>query len=152
LAAAALGILIWLFVETDLSVKLVAENSHSAKPLIYKIAGTWGNHEGSMLLWVTVMGLGGAFVAAVERRLPEPTMMATLAGRRSSALVSMPSCCSPPTLCAALSGAGGRQWFEPAASGSGPRVSSAYALSGLCRSFDRVFLCHRCADHASGRA
>ncbi|WCT78504.1 heme lyase CcmF/NrfE family subunit [Novosphingobium humi] len=81
LAAAALGILIWLFVQTDLSVKLVAENSHSAKPLMFKIAGTWGNHEGSMLLWVTVMGLGGAFVAAVERRLPEPTMMATLAGQ-----------------------------------------------------------------------
>ena len=81
LAAAALLALIWCFVETDLSVKLVAENSHSAKPLIYKIAGTWGNHEGSMLLWVTVMGLGGAFVAAVERRLPEPTMLATLAGQ-----------------------------------------------------------------------
>jgi cytochrome c-type biogenesis protein CcmF len=81
LAAAALFALIWCFVETDLSVKLVAENSHSAKPLIYKIAGTWGNHEGSMLLWVTVMGLGGAFVAAVERRLPEPTMLATLAGQ-----------------------------------------------------------------------
>ena len=81
LAAAALGVLIWCFVETDLSVKLVAENSHSAKPLIYKIAGTWGNHEGSMLLWVTVMGLGGAFVALVERRLPENTMLATLAGQ-----------------------------------------------------------------------
>lgn len=81
LAAAALGALIWCFIETDLSVKLVAENSHSAKPLIYKIAGTWGNHEGSMLLWVTVMGLGGGFVALVERRLPEPTMLATLAGQ-----------------------------------------------------------------------
>ena len=81
LALLALGALIMLFVETDLSVKLVAENSHSAKPLIYKIAGTWGNHEGSMLLWVTVMGLAGGFVALVERRLPEPTMLATLAGQ-----------------------------------------------------------------------
>ncbi|WP_206238963.1 heme lyase CcmF/NrfE family subunit [Novosphingobium terrae] len=81
LAAAAFASLIWLFVQTDTSVKLVAENSHSAKPLIYKIAGTWGNHEGSMLLWVTVMGLAGGFVALVERRLPERTMMATLAGQ-----------------------------------------------------------------------
>jgi cytochrome c-type biogenesis protein CcmF len=81
LAAAAFLSLIWLFVQTDTSVKLVAENSHSAKPLIYKIAGTWGNHEGSMLLWVTVMGLAGGFVAAVERRLPERTMLATLAGQ-----------------------------------------------------------------------
>ncbi len=73
--------LVVLFWQTDLSVKLVATNSHSAKPLLYKLAGTWGNHEGSMLLWVTVMGLAGSFVALVERRLPEPTMLATLAGQ-----------------------------------------------------------------------
>lgn len=73
--------LVLLFAQTDLSVELVAANSHSAKPMIYKITGTWGNHEGSMLLWVMVMGLSGAFVAAVERRLPEPTMLATLAGQ-----------------------------------------------------------------------
>ncbi|RZK03315.1 MAG: heme lyase CcmF/NrfE family subunit [Novosphingobium sp.] len=81
LALIAFVALIVLFCQTDLSVKLVAMNSHSAKPLIYKFAGTWGNHEGSMLLWVTVMGLAGSFVALVERRLPEPTMLATLAGQ-----------------------------------------------------------------------
>jgi cytochrome c-type biogenesis protein CcmF len=81
LCATAFAALVLLFAQTDLSVKLVAENSHSAKPLIYKLAGTWGNHEGSMLLWVTVMGLAGAAVALVERRLPEPTMLATLAGQ-----------------------------------------------------------------------
>jgi cytochrome c-type biogenesis protein CcmF len=70
-----------LFCRTDLSVKLVALNSHSMKPFIFKLAGTWGNHEGSMLLWVTVMSLAGGVVAAVERRLPEPTMLATLAGQ-----------------------------------------------------------------------
>ena len=47
--------LLWLFAITDLSVKLVAMNSHSAKPMVFKLAGAWGNHEGSMLLWVTVM-------------------------------------------------------------------------------------------------
>jgi len=81
LALASFLALIWLFCETDLSVKLVAANSHSAKPFIFKLAGTWGNHEGSMLLWVTVMGLAGGFVALIERRLPEPTMLATLAGQ-----------------------------------------------------------------------
>jgi cytochrome c-type biogenesis protein CcmF len=81
LAALAFALLILLFCQTDLSVKLVAMNSHSAKPLLYKFAGTWGNHEGSMLLWVTIMGLAGGFVALVERRLPEPTMLATLAGQ-----------------------------------------------------------------------
>jgi cytochrome c-type biogenesis protein CcmF len=81
LALIAFGALISVFAATDLSVRLVAANSHSAKPLLYKIAGAWGNHEGSMLLWVTVMGLAGAFVAMVERRLPERTMLATLAGQ-----------------------------------------------------------------------
>lgn len=81
LALVAFAALLKVFAETDLSVKLVAMNSHSAKPLLYKIAGAWGNHEGSMLLWVTVMGLAGGFVALVERRLPEPTMLATLAGQ-----------------------------------------------------------------------
>ena len=73
--------LLWLFAITDLSVKLVAMNSHSAKPMVFKLAGAWGNHEGSMLLWVTVMGLSGALIALVERRLPERTMLATLAAQ-----------------------------------------------------------------------
>ncbi|MEY4161183.1 MAG: hypothetical protein RLZZ136_1804, partial [Pseudomonadota bacterium] len=81
LALAAFAALILVFARTDLSVKLVVENSHSAKPMLYKVAGAWGNHEGSMLLWVTIMGLAGGFVALVERRLPEPTMLATLAGQ-----------------------------------------------------------------------
>jgi cytochrome c-type biogenesis protein CcmF len=73
--------LLIVFLRTDLSVKLVADNSHSLKPFIYKLAGTWGNHEGSMLLWVTVMSLAGSFVALFERRLREATMIATLAGQ-----------------------------------------------------------------------
>ncbi|PEQ10827.1 c-type cytochrome biogenesis protein CcmF [Novosphingobium sp. PC22D] len=81
LTAIAFVALILVFARTDLSVKLVAMNSHSMKPLIFKIAGAWGNHEGSMLLWVTVMSLAGGFVALVERRLPERTMLATLAGQ-----------------------------------------------------------------------
>ena len=81
LIALAFAGLIVLFCQTDLSVKLVAMNSHSAKPFLYKFAGTWGNHEGSMLLWLTVMGLAGGFVALVERRLSEPAMLATLAGQ-----------------------------------------------------------------------
>src|SRR5688572_2299471 len=50
LAAISFLTLIWLFLRTDLSVELVAANSHSAKPWLYKFAGAWGNHEGSMLL------------------------------------------------------------------------------------------------------
>ena len=78
LCAFAFAMLLYLFMITDLSVKLVASNSHSMKPMIFKLAGAWGNHEGSMLLWITVMAMAGGLIALVERRLPEKTMMATL--------------------------------------------------------------------------
>ena len=81
LCAGAFLALIVLFLRTDLSVKLVATNSHSLKPVIFKLAGTWGNHEGSMLLWVTVMALAGGFIALFEKRLRDDTMLATLAGQ-----------------------------------------------------------------------
>lgn len=77
-AAASFLCLIYVFAITDLSVKLVASNSHSAKPMIFKIAGAWGNHEGSMLLWVTVMALSGAIIAFAERRLEDRIIHATL--------------------------------------------------------------------------
>ncbi len=86
LCAFAFVMLVWLFARTDLSVKLVAMNSHSDKPLIFKIAGAWGNHEGSMLLWVTVMSAAGALIALIEKRLPERTMQATLAAQGFVAL------------------------------------------------------------------
>ena len=54
----------------DFSVPNVAENSHSAKPLLYKISGVWGNHEGSMLLWVLILALFGAAVALFGSNLP----------------------------------------------------------------------------------
>jgi cytochrome c-type biogenesis protein CcmF len=78
LCAVSFASLLWLFVVTDLSVALVVANSHSMKPMVFKIAGAWSNHEGSMLLWVTVMAVAGGLIALVERRLPERTMMATL--------------------------------------------------------------------------
>ncbi len=79
LAVLAFGLLLYAFAVTDLSIKLVETNSHSAKPFIYKLTGTWGNHEGSMLLWVAVLALSGGLLAGLERRLPEKTMSATLA-------------------------------------------------------------------------
>ena len=58
------------FVTSDFSVKLVASNSHSLKPLLYKISGVWGNHEGSMLLWILILAFYGALVAVFGKRLP----------------------------------------------------------------------------------
>ena len=62
--------LMYAFVTSDFSVEVVWKNSHSAKPLIYKISGVWGNHEGSMVLWVLILALFGALVALFGRNLP----------------------------------------------------------------------------------
>jgi len=82
----AFAALIELFLRSDMSVLLVAENSHSRKPWLYKFAGTWGNHEGSMLLWVTVLAVAGAIVALFERRLDHKTLGASLGAQASLAL------------------------------------------------------------------
>ena len=74
----AFGSLLYLFAVTDLSVLLVASNSHIDKPMIFKIAGAWGNHEGSMLLWVTILALSGAAISLLEKRLDDGTLSATL--------------------------------------------------------------------------
>ncbi|MGA8968367.1 MAG: heme lyase CcmF/NrfE family subunit [Pseudolabrys sp.] len=58
------------YVTSDFSVATVFENSHSLMPLIYKITSVWGNHEGSMLLWVLILSLFGALVAAFGANLP----------------------------------------------------------------------------------
>jgi cytochrome c-type biogenesis protein CcmF len=86
LTALAFGLLITLFLRSDMSVYLVAANSHSMKPFIYKFAGTWGNHEGSMLLWVTVMSVAGMAVALFERSLDRRTHIATLGAQAAISL------------------------------------------------------------------
>ena len=86
LTAAAFAMLIALFVRSDMSVELVARNSHSLKPMLFKVAGAWGNHEGSMLLWLTILGLSGALVAIFEKRLREDTLVATLAAQAALSL------------------------------------------------------------------
>ncbi len=78
--------LIAVFARSDMSVLLVAANSHSAKPMIYKISGTWGNHEGSMLMWVAILGVAGATIALFERKLRADTKVATLAAQGAIAL------------------------------------------------------------------
>ncbi len=58
------------FVTSDFSLRLVVLNSHTDKPMLYKIAGVWGNHEGSMLLWVLILAVYGAGVALFGAGLP----------------------------------------------------------------------------------
>ncbi|USI72484.1 heme lyase CcmF/NrfE family subunit [Sphingomonas morindae] len=83
---AAFAALLLLFARTDLSVRLVAAESASTLPLLYRVAGAWGNHEGSMLLWVTILAVSGAAVALFERRLAAATLAATIGAQGLIAL------------------------------------------------------------------
>ena len=71
LLAVAFAALTYAFVTSDFSVRLVTANSHTLKPMIYKVSGVWGNHEGSMLLWCLILALFGALVAMFGRNLPD---------------------------------------------------------------------------------
>src|SRR5271166_2742580 len=67
--------LTYAHVVSDFSLANVFENSHSTKPLIYKISGVWGNHEGSMMLWALILTLSGAAMATFSRAIP-PRLLA----------------------------------------------------------------------------
>jgi cytochrome c-type biogenesis protein CcmF len=63
--------LTWAFITSDFSVQLTASNSHSATPIMYKITGVWGNHEGSLLLWAMSLSLWTVAVTVFSRHLPD---------------------------------------------------------------------------------
>ena len=75
----AFGCLTAAFVLNDFSVAYVAQHSNTRLPLAYRIAGVWGGHEGSLLLWVLMLGLWGLVVAVFSRRLPD-VMVARVVG------------------------------------------------------------------------
>jgi cytochrome c-type biogenesis protein CcmF len=75
LIAVSFAVLVNAYVTSDFSLATVVDNSQSTKPLLYKITGVWGNHEGSMLLWVLILSLFGAAVALFGDNLP-PTLRA----------------------------------------------------------------------------
>ncbi|MGI8725986.1 MAG: heme lyase CcmF/NrfE family subunit [Methyloceanibacter sp.] len=74
------------YVTSDFSILNVWQNSHSAKPLLYKISGVWGNHEGSMVLWVLILALFGAAVATFGTNLPRQLQANVLAVQGSIAV------------------------------------------------------------------
>jgi cytochrome c-type biogenesis protein CcmF len=86
-AAFAFAALTYAFVTSDFSLRLVWLNSHSAKPMLYKVSGVWGNHEGSMLLWVLILTLFGACAAWFGDNLP-PTLRARVLAIQSSVAVA----------------------------------------------------------------
>ncbi|WP_390914436.1 heme lyase CcmF/NrfE family subunit [Pseudosulfitobacter sp. SM2401] len=87
LTAFAFGALMWAFIVSDFSLRVVVLNSHSAKPMLYKISGTWGNHEGSMLLWVLIVTLFGATAAWFGGNLP-PSLRARVLAVQSAIAVA----------------------------------------------------------------
>ena len=89
LVAASFGALTWAFVTSDFSLSVVVANSHSMKPMIYKISGTWGNHEGSMLLWVLIVALFGAMAAWFGSGLPTSLRARVLAVQGSIGVAFM---------------------------------------------------------------
>src|SRR5262249_25405263 len=70
LVACAFAVFVHAHIVSDFSVRNVFENSHTAKPMLYKVTGVWGSHEGSMMLWVFMLTLFGSLVAALGRSLP----------------------------------------------------------------------------------
>ncbi|WP_146343966.1 heme lyase CcmF/NrfE family subunit [Phaeobacter marinintestinus] len=87
LTAFAFATLTWAFVNSDFSLRIVTSNSHSLKPMLYKISGVWGNHEGSMLLWVLIVTLFGAMAAWFGSALP-PTLRARVLSVQSAIAVA----------------------------------------------------------------
>src|SRR5437762_14118620 len=86
LTVTAFAMLLLVFARSDMSVALVYANSNSAKPFVYKVAGAWGNHEGSMLMWVTILAVAGACLGLLSRRTSERTLIAALGSQAALAL------------------------------------------------------------------
>ena len=141
----------YAYVTSDFSVANVATNSHSTKPLIYKMAGVWGNHEGSMLLWVLILALFGAAVALFGNNLP-PTLKARVLSVQASIAVAFllfSLLTSNPFVRLIRRRRWQRSQSDPA--GPGARLPSAVPLHGLCRLLDRLFLRDRGADRRPHR-
>jgi cytochrome c-type biogenesis protein CcmF len=87
LTAFSFAALTYAFVTSDFSLNLVVANSHTLKPMLYKITGVWGNHEGSLLLWVLILTLFGAMAAWFGANLP-PSLRARVLAVQSSVAVA----------------------------------------------------------------
>ena len=140
------------YVTSDFSVATVFENSHSMMPLVYKFSSVWGNHEGSMLLWVLILSVFGAGVAAFGGNLPATLKAHVLAVQSwiASAFYLFILLTSNPFLRLPQRAVRGPRSQSDFA-GPRPRHSSAAALSRLCRLLHRLLLCHRRVDRGPHR-
>ena len=124
----------------------------ATKPMLYKITGVWGNHEGSMLLWVFMLALFGAAVALFGRNLPPALRARVLAVQAMIGVgfLLFILLTSNPFLRLVPAPADGNG-LNPLLQDPRPRLPSALPLSRLCRLLDRVLLRRRRADRGPGR-
>ena len=148
----AFAALVHAHVTSDFSVVNVVENSHSQKPLLYKVTGVWGNHEGSMLLWVTILALFGGLVAAFASNLPlsmKATVLAVQAWITAAFLLFILVTSNPFARLARAPIEG--QDLNPVLQDIGLAIHPAAALSRLCRLLDHLRLRRRRPDRGPHR-
>ena len=139
LVAFAFGVLTLAFVTSDFSLRLVVLNSHTLKPMIYKIAGVWGNHEGSLLLWVLILTFFAACAALFRSATAAKPFGAGFGGAKRH-YHSLSGLCFAdiqsvhPRGLSALQRAGA----QSLAARSGFGLSSAVFISRICWPFDHL--------------
>ena len=151
LLAFAFAALMHAYVTSDFSVENVWANSHSDKPLLYRISGVWGNHEGSMLLWVLILALFGAAVALFGEQPARHAarQRARRAGRHRRRLPAVHRLRLQPLRAHPAAARGPRPQSHPA--GPGAVLPSALPLRRLRRPLDGLLLRHRRPDRRPHR-
>jgi cytochrome c-type biogenesis protein CcmF len=139
------------FINNDFSVLYVAQHSNSGLPLMYRIAGVWGGHEGSLLLWALMLATWMMAVVLFSKNLPLEMVSRVLSVMGWSAWASCCSRCSPPTPSSACSRAGRRPRPEPAAAGPGHDHPPAHAVHGLRGLLGGVCVCRGRAARRQAR-
>ena len=147
----AFAMLTVAFVTSDFSVRLVAANSHSLKPMLYKVSGVWGNHEGSMLLWILILSFYGAMVAWFGQNLPDRLKARVLSVQAMIAVAFLGFLIftSNPFERLELPPLDGND-LNPLLQDPGLGFSPAISVLRICRSFDEFQFCHRCPDRGPG--
>ena len=142
LVAFAFGALTAAFVASDFSLQVVVSNSHTLKPMLYKIAGVWGNHEGSLLLWVLILTLFAACAAFFGKTLPQ-SLLARVLGVQSSitaAFLAFVLFTSNPFTRVEFPPFNG-QGLNPLLQDPGLAFHPPFYIFRLCGAVDHIFIC-----------
>ena len=139
------------FITSDFSLLIVASNSHSLKPLLYKISGVWGNHEGSMLMWVLILALYGAAIAVWGTNLRQTLKVRILADQGLVAVgfilfILLTSNPFDRLFPAPLDGRG----LNPLLQDPGLAFHPPLFVSWLCGLLHNLFLCRCCTNRRQG--